>query len=120
LGYIPLFLFARSEHALQSLQQIRSLIPERFVEEEFDLQVDQKGLETSVQQLASHPKQSDIASACYLGDTTQYLLRWTFSGESIRICDTYLEFINSPYWKYPGAMMRLESLEYGSDQEDRK
>lgn len=112
----PLFFFGAVSNELQqglrALQQIRSLIPERFVEEEFDIIVDKAGFEKPLCDLCSHKNRDmNIASTCITGDSGHYLLRWTVSGESVRILDSYEEFQFGPFWKYPTAMEHLEEME---------
>lgn len=131
MRYLPLFICAfplfffgavspELQQGLRALQQIRSLIPERFVEEEFDIIVDKKGFEKPLSDLCCHKhREMNIASTCILGDSSSYLLRWTLSGESVRILDSYEEFEYGPFWKYPTALQRLEEMESAVYRMDR-
>jgi hypothetical protein len=97
--------------SLRALQQIRSLIPERFSEQEFDILVDEPAFKKPLHDLCSHKlREMSIPSTCMLGSSNYYLLRWTFSGESVRILDTYLEFEYGPFWKYPTALESLDEM----------
>ncbi len=98
--------------SLRALQQIRTLIPERFSEEEFNILVDEEGFKKPLHELCSHKfRDTKIPSVCLLGSSNYYLLRWTMSGEAVRILDSYQEFEEGPFWKYPTALESLESLE---------
>jgi hypothetical protein len=112
----PLILFsapsADLSQGLRALQQIRSLIPERFFEEEFQISVDEKAFKKPLNELSSHKfREKGTPFICMLGKSNRYLLRWTMSGEPVRISDSYLEFEYGPFWKYPTALERLEQME---------
>lgn len=97
---------------LRALQQIRTLIPERFTKEEFSILVDQKEFQKSLNGLCSHNRREmNIPSVCNLGGENYYLLRWTCSGEPLRILDVYEEFEYGPFWQYPSALDRLNEME---------
>lgn len=103
--------------SLRALQQIRTLIPERFSEEEFDILIDEAAFEKPLNELCSHKfRDTAIASTCMLGSSDRYLLRWTLSGEAVRILDSYQEFEYGPFWKYPTALECLESMESKVDR----
>lgn len=111
-----IFLFALPSsdlnQGLRALQQIRSLIPERFSEQEFDILVDVEGFQKPIDALCSHKfRETAIPSTCILGSSNNYLLRWTLSGEAVRILDSYQEFEYGPFWKYPTALEKLEDME---------
>jgi hypothetical protein len=120
----PLFLFGTISNelnqGLRALQQIRNLIPERFSEEEFDILVDEKGLQKSLSELCCHhQKRTEVLPNCMLGSSSYYLSRWTLSGEPVRILDSYFEFQYGPFWKYPAALEHLEEMELGPYRMDR-
>ncbi len=81
---LPLTLFASIHYdlnvALQALQQIRTLIPERLSDQEFSI------------------------------NSQFYYTHWTISGEPVRILDWYQEFEYGPYWFYPSALQHLYDL----------
>ena len=93
---------------LRSLQQIRTLIPERLSEEKFSISVDQKGF---MQALDASPVNSlndpYLPPMRAFGLSRFYYSHWTLSGEPIRILDGYLEFELGPYWIYPTALHQL-------------
>lgn len=96
----------------ESLQQLRSLIPERIWNQEFSILIDRKGFRSAVHDWISHPKKEvlqmpDFALAC----SRYFLLRSTTSGENVRLLDLYEEFQFSPFWKTPVMMGDLESHE---------
>ena len=109
--FLPLALFGSITSdltvGLQALQQIRVLIPERLSVEEFSILVDQKGMESSLD--GKHLSASDLVTLG-VGVSKSYYLRWTITGEPVRILDSYLEFEYGPYWLYPTAMERLQEL----------
>jgi|GEM_PF-3542360 len=124
LSISPFFLFGQIStdlsQGLRALQQIRSLIPERFSEEEFSILVDEKGFEKPLQELCSHSRREvSIPSTCSLGNSEYYLMRWTMSGEAVRILDSYEEFEYGPFWKYPAALERLEEMSSAPYRMDR-
>src|SRR5258708_5612181 len=73
----------------QSLQQLRSLMPERLWKEEFRVLINRKAF-----MQAWHQKKDCIAS----GHSKGYLLHVTISGENICLLDKYSEFQWSPFW----------------------
>lgn len=98
---------------LRGLQQIRTLVPERLVDEEFAIVVDRKAFEQPLKKLSSHPlRESVIPCAQGIGTSRFYYLHWTISGEPIRVLDFYQEFEYGPYWLYPTAMERLWEMYY--------
>ena len=110
---LPLFLFGYtiSEDlglGLRALQQIRSLIPERLSVEEFSIVVDQKGFDEVLNRFGgSFPAEAYLQKTC---SSRFFYSQWTFSGEPIRILDSYEEFEYGPYWLYPTALHRLEDM----------
>ena len=97
---------------LRALQQIRTLIPERLVDEEFSIIVDQKAFAEDLK-TRSHPmKEKGIPAAKSIGCSHFYYSRWTVVGEPIRILDLYQEFEYGPYWLYPTAVQRLYDMHH--------
>lgn len=90
----------------EALQQIRSLIPERNWEQEFDVLIDRKGFRKAL----SHWNRSKKFSPTFT-TSRKFFLKSTFAGENIRIFDRYEEFAFSPFWKYPPRLRNLRSLE---------
>lgn len=74
----------------QSLQQLRTLIPERVWEQDFIIQVQNK----------------ECAP-----DMHGYFLRSTFSGENVRLLDHTQEFLTSPFWDNPPMLDAQKILE---------
>ncbi len=114
--FSPILLFATISQdiniGLYSLQQIRTLVPERLSEEIFSIKVDHEAFAKAFAQEKEHSaKQSNIASLRTLGASHYYYARMVFSGEPIRILDAYQEFEYGPYWLYPTALHRLYVME---------
>lgn len=109
LGPLSLFASISSDLnvALRSLQQIRTLIPERLSVEEFSVRVDRKAFEEK----ALQPKEGVMLSRNEIGRSHLYYSRWVISGEPIRILDSYQEFEYGPYWRYPTALEKLSSMQ---------
>jgi hypothetical protein len=99
----------------ESLQQLRSLIPERMWEQEFSVSVNRKAFEKAEDKWASSKKIDDM-SCTTTGSSRFYLLRSTFSGENIRLLDRYQEFQASPFWNNPNQIDELNSIEKGFGQ----
>lgn len=74
----------------ESLQQLRTLIPERMWEQDFSIQVQRKN--------------------CNL-ERHDYFIRSTFAGENIRLLDSYQEFLASPFWNNLPMLERQKALE---------
>jgi hypothetical protein len=102
---------------LRALQQIRTLVPEREVDEEFSILVDKEAFRKALKE-HSHPlRESGIPACKAIGDSHYYYSRWTISGESVRILDFYQEFEYGPYWLYPTAINRLYDMHHpGGDK----
>ncbi|MBI3901273.1 MAG: hypothetical protein HY324_03870 [Chlamydiia bacterium] len=95
---------------LQALQQMRVLIPERLSVQEFSVHVDQRSLIDSLVRIQP-PSVNDLILRG-IGASRYYYLRWTISGNPVRILDSYLEFEQGPYWLYPTAMQKLWEMEH--------
>ncbi|MBI5273011.1 MAG: hypothetical protein HY861_03405 [Chlamydiia bacterium] len=113
--FFPMLLSATVLHdlniGLQSLQQVRTLIPERFFEEEFAIIVDQKAFAKACDALASNAFQEPhMRVVRWLASSQLYYSHWTLSGEPVRILDSYQEFEYGPYWLYPTAMRQLQEM----------
>ncbi len=92
----------------ESLQQLRSLIPERIWDQEFQIQVNRRAFMRSAEKWMK----KDVASSCVaIGGGHSYFLRSTMSGENVRILDRYQEFQWSPFWKNPPMEESLRNLE---------
>jgi hemolysin activation/secretion protein len=74
----------------ESLQQLRTLIPERVWEQDFVIQVQNKECSP---------------------DLYGYFLRSTFAGENVRLLDRYQEFQTSPFWDTPPMLDGQKILE---------
>jgi hypothetical protein len=96
----------------QSLQQVRSLIPERIWKQEFDVLVDREAFQKAMPAWTKHERQ-DGAHQCRtaLADSKRYILRSVFTGEYARIDDWYSEFEFSPFWRNPPRICELRGLE---------
>lgn len=100
---------------LRALQQIRTLIPERLVDEEFSISVDQTAFALAIESLVSHPlREENIPAIRAFGQSHFYSSRWTVSGEPVRLLDDYLTFEYGPYWDYPTALHALDDLHHPS------
>ena len=64
-------------------------------------------------------RDAEVPATRMLGSSQHYLLRWTFSGEAVRMSDSYLEFEYGPFWKYPSALESLEEMESATYKVDR-
>jgi hypothetical protein len=96
----------------ESLQQLRTLIPERVWEQEFAVKVRKKAFRKAMDKWSSKTKKDSIGPVCMnVGSTHDYFLRSTFSGENVRLLDRYQEFQTSPFWNNPDMMDDLKSLE---------
>jgi hypothetical protein len=106
---------------LRALQQIRTLIPERLVDEEFSIIVDKKAFGEAFKAMDAHtlsePKFSAIKA---VGCSRFYYTHWTISGEPVRILDLYQEFEYGPYWLYPTAVQRLYDMHRGTKPDSSK
>ena len=93
----------------RSLQQLRTLIPERMWQEEFSVTVDKKAFQKAFEKWK---RKTPLKSSCQRFSVSKdYYVRSTFSGENIRILDRYQEFLATPFWDYPDAMLKLKELE---------
>jgi hypothetical protein len=85
---------------LTAVQQIRTLVPERLLDEEFAIWVDS----------SAFPKRTEGAKGCETMLSSKYYLSyWTIAGEPIRLLDSYQQFEYGPFWFYPTAMQKLTS-----------
>jgi filamentous hemagglutinin family protein len=101
------------EETLDSLQQLRSLIPERLWYQEFAWLIDVPGFQVAASELATRRKSfAGSKAAISIGVPEYYFMHATISGESIRIMDRYLEFLDSPYWKNPDTLRYLYYLQH--------
>lgn len=100
------------EDSLVSMQQMRSLIPERLWYQEFSLLFNQKAFQTALSKWTTslYAFKEDLPQI-QIGVTECYFLRDTLSGEAIRILDSYEEFLNSPYWKNPPRLAQFKEKE---------
>lgn len=87
---------ALTNDALFSLQQLRTVVPERLWEQEFSILV-------KTQTLALPSR--------------DYFLFSTMSGEPIRILDRYQEFEEGVFWDTPGLNDQLQEMEDSSKSE---
>ena len=85
--------------ALDSLQQLGSLMPERLWFQEFSICVDTQDFASYVEKIRKQ-KRREEAIFVFAG-SKDYLLRTTMSGENIRMLDLYQEFEESPFWVFP-------------------
>jgi len=74
----------------ESLQQLRTLIPERVWEQDFSIRI----------------HRADCTPEEY-----DYLLRSTMFGENVRLLDHYQQFQTSPFWNNPPMLDAQEKLE---------
>ena len=101
------------EETLDSLQEMRSLIPERLWYQEFAWLIDTAGFEMVASDLAQHRRSfAGSKPAISVGLPEYYFLHQTISGEPLRIMDRYLEFLDSPYWKNPDTLRHLYYLQH--------
>jgi len=93
---------------LRALRQMRDYFPERLSEEEFAIVIDRKAFDEALEKYcASFPSVAYSQNSC---DSRYFFSRWTYSGEAVRILDTYEESEYGPYWLYPTSMHRLEDM----------
>jgi hypothetical protein len=100
------------QNTLYGLQELRTVIPERLWQEEFALLVDTKAFE----EVASQTKESSIWDSRFeptveIGPSEYYFLYAATTGETIRLDDRYLQFLNSPYWNAPEVVRQLYYLQ---------
>mgnify|MGYP003575335537 CR=1 FL=1 len=101
--------------ALQGLQQIRTLIPERLSDQEFSISVDRYAFAESFREIPPLIHGSKIAPAKWICHSHFYYTHWTISGEPVRILDFYQEFEYGPFWLYPTAIQRLYDMHHPKD-----
>lgn len=106
-------LFAdETANTLNSMQQLRTLMPERLWIQEFSIRVDRKAFKDHVDKMMHRRERERAADYGFaIAKSRDYLLRSTMSGENIRILDFYQEFEESPFWRTPNLMNRLNQLE---------
>jgi len=117
--FAPFLLFASISSdlavGLRALQQIRTLIPERLSDEEFSILVDRNAFSGPIEKLASNAlKEPGIPSSRMLNASHFYYLRWTISGEPVRILDAYQDFEYGPYWRYPTSVHCLYDMHHAA------
>jgi hypothetical protein len=100
------------QNTLYGLQELRTVIPERLWQEEFALLVDTKAFEEATCQT----KESSIWDSKYepsigICPSEYYFLYAATTGETIRLDDRYLQFLNSPYWNAPEVVRQLYYLQ---------
>lgn len=92
----------------RSLQQVRSLIPERIWAQEFTIKVKREAFRKTMQRWSGR-----YGMDCsILGRSHAYLLHSTITGENVRLLDHYQEFQWSPFWKTPAMVQRLQDREH--------
>jgi len=101
------------DNAMYGLQQMRTEIPERLWKEEFALLIDKSEFE----QREAEVKEPALCDSRYpstigVGSSEYYFLYAATTGETIRLEDPYLEFLNSPYWNTPEAVRHLYYLQH--------
>lgn len=94
--------------ALIAEQQLRTEIPERLWVQEFSFLFDRSAFKSHLKEMIRH-KNNQVGFS--LGKSRDYFLQATMSGENIRLLDRYQEFEQSPFWRTPDMMERLEWLE---------
>ncbi|MBX7066322.1 MAG: hypothetical protein K1X28_03740 [Parachlamydiales bacterium] len=106
--------FAQSlltEDTLYSLQQLRTVIPERLWEQEFSILIDYKAFQDAAMKMMEHQKrEKTIQSRFAIAESRDYFLFSTMSGETIRISDEYQEFEEGVFWRTPDVNDQLEWL----------
>lgn len=95
---------------LFALQQLETVIPERLWEQEFSIIVDEPAFKKAAVKWMDH-KRKKIHSCFAIGDSRDYFLFSTMTGETIRIFDRYEEFEEGVFWRTPTMMDRLNWLE---------
>jgi hypothetical protein len=101
------------QNALYGLQQLRTVIPERLWKEEFAVLVDRKAFQEVADQACSPLCwDSTYEPTVGVGSSHYYFLYAATTGETIRLDDQYLQFLNSPYWNTPEAIRRLFYLQH--------
>jgi hypothetical protein len=108
----PATISSTVHEGLESLQQIRSLMPEKIWEQDFAILIDRQAFENSLEKLERHPiSEKCFEPYCIPFSANRYFLRATLSGEPVRINDFYQEFEYSPFWRSPSMLERLDRLE---------
>lgn len=97
---------------LRALQQIRTLIPERLVDEEFSIIIDKQSFAEAYRSMSYPMHAEETYPAKGICHSHFYYTRWTLSGEPIRMLDFYQEFEYGPYWLYPSATQRLSDMHH--------
>lgn len=99
---------------LRALQQLRTLIPERLVNEEFAIIVDRNAFNEALRSVSHPMEQPGVPSIKTICCSNYYYSRVLLSGEPIRILDFYQEFEYGPYWRYPTSMHRLFDMHHAN------
>lgn len=100
-------------NTLYGLQQLRTVIPERLWSQEFALLVDKEAF----QKAADDECKSTFWDCAHkptmgVGSSGYYFLYAATTGETIRLDDRYLQFLNSPYWNTPERVRKLYYLQH--------
>lgn len=107
-----MFALSFTEDTLYSLQQLRTLMPERLWEQEFSISLDQKAFQQAALKLMEHQRrEKTIQSRFAVAESRDYFIFSTMSGETIRISDRYQEFEEGVFWRTPDLNDRLDWLE---------
>jgi hypothetical protein len=116
---VPITLFAMHadriavHNTLYGLQQLRTVIPERLWSQEFALLVDKQAFQKAADEACkSNFWDSDQRPMIGVGSSGYYFLYAATTGETIRLDDRYLQFLNSPYWNTPERIRKLFYLQH--------
>src|SRR5262249_46207581 len=92
------------QKTLYGLQQLRTVTPERFWTEEFAVLVEKAAFKKAAKQtdVPAHID-PDYPPTFAAGSSRYYFLYAATTGETIRLDDRYLQFLDSPYWNSPDA-----------------
>lgn len=118
MKYLLAILFFSSSYAqsltndtLFALQQLETVIPERLWEQEFSISIDEAAFKKAAVKWMDHRRKGKkIESSFTIGDSRDYFLFSTMTGETIRIFDRYEEFEEGVFWRTPAMMDRLSRL----------
>ena len=108
IGFVSLFSLQAGKSPVQrsvdSMQQLRSLIPERNWEQMFNVTIDESAFEQQFEKEAP-------LDAYQTTSGQNFFLFATTSGEALRILDLYNQFQFSPYWHIPELLEELREIE---------
>ncbi len=99
------------EETLYSLQQMWSVIPERLWYQRFAILVNDAKFQSAMNTYSAHPLLMGSDPVTGLGGSSYYYLQNTVIGDPIRISDDYQQFFDSPYWKAPDQLQKLNNLQ---------